>query len=48
MADQLPIFHVLGITEHRQLQNPTAIERTMREAMIGLRAEPGEEWLALS
>ena len=48
MADQLPIFHVVGFTGHRQLDDSAAIERSLREVMISLRAEPGGEWLALS
>ena len=48
MSDQLPIFHVLGFTGHRQLKNEPAITRVMNEILTGLRAETGVEWLALS
>src|SRR5215510_389983 len=48
MSDQLPIFHVLGFTGHRQLQDERAIERVMGEILAGLRSESGAEWLALS
>ncbi|MBI5691395.1 MAG: hypothetical protein HZC55_15020 [Verrucomicrobia bacterium] len=46
--DQLPVFHVVGFTGHRQLRDPAAVERTLGEVLGGLRAEEGVEWLALS
>lgn len=50
MADPapLPVFHVVGFTGHRQLRQPEAIERVLRETLEGLRRERGVEWLALS
>src|SRR4051812_13192431 len=48
MADQLPIFHVVGFTGHRQLRDAPAVERVVREILSGLHAEPGVEWIALS
>jgi hypothetical protein len=48
MSDQLPIFHVVGFTGHRQLKDEAGVERAMREILSGLRREPGVEWLALS
>lgn len=45
---QLPVFHVVGFTGHRNLAQPAAVERVLREVLEGLRAEPGVEWLALS
>ena len=48
MLDQLPIFHVVGFTGHRQLKDEAAIERTIRGILTGLRGEAGVEWLALS
>ena len=47
-ADQLPVFHVVGFTGHRQLHDAKSVERVLRDVLIGLRAEPGVEWLALS
>lgn len=45
---QLPVFHVVGFTGHRQLRDPAAVERVLREVIDGLRSEIGVEWLALS
>ena len=45
---QLPVFHVVGFTGHRQLRDPAAVERVMHDVLTGLRAEEGVEWLALS
>jgi hypothetical protein len=47
-AAQLPVFHVVGFTGHRQLTDPAAVERVLREVVSGLRTEAGVEWLALS
>ncbi|MBI5771426.1 MAG: hypothetical protein HZA93_26870 [Verrucomicrobia bacterium] len=47
-AAQLPVFHVVGFTGHRQLKDPAAVERVIRETLRGLRTEAGVEWLALS
>lgn len=46
--DHLPVFHVVGFTGHRQLEDEPAIERVMREVLTSLRSEAGVEWLALS
>lgn len=48
MSDQLPIFHVVGFTGHRQLRDVAGLNRVIREVLTGLRAEAGVEWLALS
>ncbi len=45
---QLPVFHVVGFTGHRQLTDPDGATRVMREVLTELKAEPGVEWLALS
>ena len=45
---QLPIFHVVGFTGHRQLRDSVAVERMLRNVIDGLRSEIGVEWLALS
>jgi hypothetical protein len=44
----LPVFHVVGFTGHRQLRDPAAVERVLRDVLGGLRADSGVEWLALS
>ncbi|MSU71859.1 MAG: hypothetical protein EXS43_05900 [Opitutus sp.] len=46
--DQLPIFHVVGFTGHRQLENQARVEHALLEVLAGLRSEQGVEWLALS
>ena len=48
MPDQLPIFHVVGFTGHRQLTNEAMVERVIREVLSSLRTEAGVEWLAMS
>ena len=48
MSDQLPIFHVVGFTGHRHLQDAAAVERVLRDVLGRLRSESGVEWLALS
>ena len=48
MPDKLPIFHVVGFTGHRQLNDEAGVERAMRDILTGLRKEAGVEWLALS
>ncbi len=47
-TDQLPIFHVVGFTGHRQLGDQVRIERALVEILTDLRREPKVEWLALS
>ncbi len=47
--DQLPVFHVVGFTGHRQLENPAGVEGAIRDALNGMRNDqPSVEWLALS
>lgn len=48
MPDQLPIFHVVGFSGHRQLKDLGGVERTIRGILTGLRTEGVVEWLALS
>ncbi len=47
-SSPLPLFHVVGFSGHRKLGDAAGVERTLREVLVGLRAEPGVEWLALS
>jgi hypothetical protein len=47
-SDQLPVFHVVGFTGHRNLRDPAGVERALRDVLTGLRGEQGVEWLALS
>lgn len=46
--DKLPVFHVIGFTGHRQIEDAPAVERVLRQEMEKLRAERGVEWMALS
>ena len=47
-SSQLPQFHVIGFTGHRQLADPARISASIRSALTDLKhAAPGE-WLALS
>jgi hypothetical protein len=45
---ELPIFHVIGFTGHRVVNDVAGVERALREVLTGLRAESPVEWLALS
>jgi hypothetical protein len=48
MADQLPIFHVIGFTGHRHIADPAALEGALRRVFGEFTAGQGVEWLALS
>ncbi len=47
-ANQLPQFHVIGFTGHRQLAEPKRIAAGIRAALTELKAAAPGEWLALS
>ena len=47
-GDQLPVFHVVGFTGHRQLQDEAGVTRVLREVLARLREDAQVEWLALS
>lgn len=47
-ASQLPLFHVVGFSGHRQLENAPAAAAAIRSALEMLRAEAAGEWIALS
>jgi len=46
--DQLPVFHVVGFTGHRQLKDAAGVQRVIGEVLASLRTEKQVEWLALS
>ena len=48
MADQLPIFHVIGFTGHRHIQDPAGLERTLQAILGEFTTGNGVEWLTLS
>ncbi len=47
-SSQLPIFHVLGFSGHRQVRLPREAGLAVRAAIESLRAEGPGEWIALS
>jgi len=47
-ASQLPLFHVVGFSGHRQLTNPAAVAGALTAALEGLRRDARGEWVALS
>lgn len=47
--DQLPVFHVIGFTGHRTVENEAGVRAAIRDVLTSLRTEqPSVEWLALS
>lgn len=48
VASQLPLFHIVGFTGHRQITNPEVIGRAIGEALDFLRSETPGEWVVLS
>jgi hypothetical protein len=47
-ASQLPLFHVVGFSGHRQLADTPAAARAIRETLAALRQEGAGEWIAAS
>ena len=47
-SSQLPQFHVIGFTGHRQLAEPSLISAGIRLALTELKQAAPGEWLALS
>ena len=47
-ASQLPLFHVVGFSGHRQLPDVPGAARTVNQAREALRQETTGEWVALS
>jgi hypothetical protein len=47
-ASQLPLFHVVGFTGHRQLADPAGVARAVTTIIEELRRESPGEWIALS
>jgi len=45
---QLPLFHVLGFSGHRQVANPPGVARVIGEVLTALRTEAAGEWIVLS
>lgn len=47
-ASQLPLFHVVGFSGHRQLADPAGVARAIATILDELRREAPGEWIALS
>jgi hypothetical protein len=47
-ASQLPLFHVVGFSGHRQLADPVVVAQAITSALESLRLEAKGEWVALS
>ena len=47
-SSQLPIFHVVGFTGHRNLSDPAGVAAALAAALEKLRGESPGEWIALS
>jgi hypothetical protein len=47
-AAQLPLFHVVGFSGHRQLRDTPAAARAIRETLAALQQEGVGEWIAAS
>jgi len=45
---QLPLFHVVGFSGHRQLNDPAGVARAVTHELETLRREARGEWVALS
>lgn len=45
---QLPLFHVVGFSGHRQIADPAGVAHAVRAALEGLQREAPGEWIALS
>jgi len=47
-SSELPLFHVVGFSGHRSVENPAGVVRAITAALESLRNEAPGEWLALS
>lgn len=47
-ASQLPLFHVVGFSGHRQLADAAGVEKSIAGVLEELRREAPGEWIALS
>lgn len=47
-SSELPLFHVVGFSGHRSVDNPQGVARAITTALESLRQEAPGEWLALS
>lgn len=47
-TSQLPLYHLVGFTGHRQLADPTGTGKTIATSLAELRRASSGEWIALS
>ena len=47
-SSALPLFHVVGFSGHRSVEDPAGVARALTAALEALRREAPGEWLALS
>ncbi|MDO8542340.1 MAG: hypothetical protein Q7S40_18020 [Opitutaceae bacterium] len=47
-SDHLPVFHVVGFTGHRQVQNAPGLEQAIDAVLAELQRDASVEWVALS
>jgi len=47
-SSELPLFHVVGFSGHRQLQDPAGLGKAVAAAIESLRHDAPGEWIALS
>lgn len=47
-ASQLPLFHIVGFTGHRQIQDPALISAALGDALAFLVRQTPGEWVALA
>jgi hypothetical protein len=47
-SSELPLFHVIGFSGHRQLQDPSGVAKAIAGVLESLRREAPGEWIALS
>ena len=47
-TSELPVFHVVGFSGHRQVADPEGVAKAIHAALRALQAEAPGEWLALS
>jgi len=47
-AAQLPLFHTVGFSGHRHLENPEAVAAAVRTALGQLKATGAAEWIGIS
>jgi hypothetical protein len=47
-TSEIPLFHVVGFSGHRQISHPDSLAKAIVEALLSLRRQAPGEWLGLS